>query len=100
MRRSAIRTFSGIVTFTLPALVAVIGVSLDDSTPQHDPRYAALIPVVLWSSVVLAALVPAGLIMTSTLSWPRRVGMTVAMLCVLVLECGLTGYIVLMRGLR
>jgi len=100
MRRSAIRTFSGIVTFTLPALVAVIGVRLDHSTLQHDPRYAALVPVVLGSSVALAALVPAGLIMTSTLSWPRRVGWTVAMLCVLILECGLAGYIVLMQGLR
>jgi len=100
MRRSAIRTFSGIVTFTLPALVAVIGVRLDHSTLQRDPRYATLIPVVLWSSVALAALVPAGLIMTSTLSWSRRVGLTVAMLCVLVLECGLASYIVLMQGLR
>jgi hypothetical protein len=100
MRRSAIRTFSGIVTFTLPALVAVIGVRLDHSTLQHAPGYAALLPVVLWSSVVLAAVVPAGLIMTSRRSWPRRIGWTVAVLCALVLECGLAGYVVLMQGLR
>lgn len=98
MQRPPFRAFIGIVAFTLPALVVVIGRRLDRSTLQHDPRYAALIPTVLWSSVVLAALVPAALIMTSPLSWPRRVGLMVATLCLLVLECGLAFYVVLMGG--
>jgi len=58
MRRPLFRAFIGIVAFTLPALVIVIGRRLDRSTLQHDPRYATLIPIVLWSSVVLAALLP------------------------------------------
>jgi hypothetical protein len=99
MRRSAIRTCAGIVAFTLPALVGAIGVRLDHSTLQHDPRYVASIPLMLWSSVGLAVVVPGSLIMTSKLSWPRRIGLTLAMLCLLVLECGLTGYIVLLAGL-
>jgi hypothetical protein len=38
--------------------------------------------------------------MTSKLSWPRRIGLTVAMLCLLALECGLAGYIVLVGGVH
>ena len=92
-RRVATKTFAGIVSFTLPVLVAVIGVRLDHSTLRQDSRYAALVLPVLLSSVGLAAVVPAALIMTSKLSWPRRIGLTVAMLCLLALECGVTFYI-------
>jgi hypothetical protein len=95
-RRAATKTFAGIVTFTLPVVVAAIGVRLDHSTLQHDTRYVASIPLMLWSSVGLAAVVPAALIMTSKLSWPRRVGLTVAMLCLLALECGFTVYIAML----
>ena len=100
MRKRGIRALAGIVTFTLPVLVAVIGVRLDHSTLRQDPRYAALVLPVLLSSVGLAAVVPAVLIMTSKLSWPRRIGLTVAMLCLLALECGLAGYIVLVGGVH
>jgi hypothetical protein len=93
MQKPWIKAFAGIVTFTLPVIVAVIGVRLDHSTLGHDPRYKALVLPVLLSSVGLAAVVPAALIMTSKLSWPMRVGLTVAMLCLLALECGFTFYI-------
>jgi hypothetical protein len=99
-RKPGIRALAGIVTFTLPVLVAVIGVRLDHSTLRQDPRYAALVLPVLVSSVGLAAVVPAVPIMTSKLSWPRRIGLTVAMLCLLALECGLAGYIVLVGGVH
>ena len=99
MRRSAIRAIAGIVAFAQPVLVAVIGVRLDHSTLSHDPTYGALALPVLLSSVGLAVVVPGGLIMTSKLSWPRRIGLTLGMLCLLVLECGLTGYIVLLAEL-
>jgi hypothetical protein len=97
-RRAATKTFAGIVTFTLPVLVTVIGVRLDHSTLSHDPTYEALALPVLLSSVGLAAAVPAALIMTSKLSWPRRIGLTVVMLCLLALECGFTFYIALLSG--
>jgi len=48
---------------------------------------------VLFGSAGLAAVVPAVLIMTSNLSWPRRIGLTVAMLFLLALDCGFTFYI-------
>jgi hypothetical protein len=71
-------------------------VRLDHSTLGHDPTYAPLVLPVLLSSVGLAAVVPAALIMTSKLSLPRRVGLTVALLCLLVLECGFTFYIAML----
>ena len=58
----------------------------------------ALIPVVLWSSIALATLVPAALILASTLSWPQRIGLMVVMLRLLALESGLAFYLVLMAG--
>ncbi len=100
MRKPWIRVLAGIVAFALPALVCVIGMRLDRSSLRHDPTYERLILVVLCSSVLLATVVPAALIMTSTGSLPRRIGLTAAMWCLLVLECGLAGYIVLMGGLR
>lgn len=54
----------------------------------------------LLSPVILAALVPAYLIMTSTLSLLRRIGLTAAVWWLLTLECELMVYIVLMAGLR
>lgn len=96
-----LRAIVGLVAFTLPVLVVVVGMHLDRSHIEPgDQTTARLIEIVLWGSMVLAALVPSALIMTSTLSWPRRVGLTVATLCLLVLECGLTFYIALMSGLR
>jgi len=96
MRRSAIRKFVGIVAFLLPIPVAVIGVRLDHSTLGHDPIYGALALPVLLTSVGLAAVVPGALIMTSKLSRPKRVGLTVAMLCLLALECGFTFYVAML----
>jgi hypothetical protein len=95
MRRSAIRTFVGIVAFLLPIPVAVIGVRLDHSS-GHDPTYGALALPVLLTSVGLAAVVPGALIMTSKLSRPKRVGLTVATLCLLALECGFTFYVAML----
>jgi hypothetical protein len=87
----------GLVAFTLPVLVVVIGMRLDRSPIQpSDLRYTELIQIVLWGSIALAALVPVALIMTSTLSWPRKLGLTLAMWSLLVLECGLTFYIALL----
>ena len=96
MRRLAVRSFAGIVAFTLPIPAAVIGVRLDHSSLSHDPTFGALALPVLLTCVGFAAVVPGALIMTSKLSWPRRVGLTVAMLCLLALECGFTFYIAML----
>lgn len=100
MRKAWIRGLAGSVAFASPALVCIIGMHLDRSSFKHSPTYKSLIPVVLGGSLLLAAVVPAVLIMTSALSLPRRVGLTAAMLCLLALECCLAFYIVLMAGLR
>jgi hypothetical protein len=100
MRKPWVRRLAGTVAFTLPALVCAIGMRLDRSSFGHNPRYTTLIPVVLCGSLLLAAVVPTILIMTSTLPLPRRIGLTAAMLLLLAIECGLSFYIVLMGGLR
>lgn len=100
MKTPWIKGLTGTVAFGLPALMCVIGMRLDRSNLAHDPRYKSLILVVLCSSLFLAAVVPAALIMTSTLSLLRRIGLTAAMWCLLVLECCLAFYILLMEGVR
>ena len=90
----------GIVAFTLPVLVVAIGMHLDRPPIRPADRYAALIPILLWGSIAVAALVPAAVIITSKLSWPRRIGLTVAVLCLLILECGFAFYIALLSELR
>ena len=94
------RGLIGITAFCLPALVSVAGVNLDRSGLDLGQRYAAWIPRVIWSSVLLAAVVPAACILTATLSWPRRIGLTAAMLCLLAVECGLAFYVGLMMSMR
>lgn len=100
MRKPWIKALAGFTAFVLPALICLIGVRLDRSSIGHHPAYEPWIPVGLCSSVLLAAVVPSALIMTSTRSLPRRIGLTATMLCLLAIECGLAGYIVLMEGLR
>jgi hypothetical protein len=100
LRKPWIRGLAGFVAFASPAFVCFIGVHLDRSSFRHSPTYKSLIPVVLGGSLLLAAVVPAVLIMISALSLPRRIGLTAAMLCLLVLECGLAFYVVLMEGLH
>lgn len=98
MRNPWVRGGVGMIAFALPALIVVPGLRLDQSSLRHDPTYAKLVPVMLWSSVILAAVVPAVLIMTSALSLPRRIGLTIAVWCLLALECWLAIYIVLLSG--
>jgi len=54
----------------------------------------------MWSSLLLAAVVPAFLIMTLAMPLSRRIGLTIAVWCLLAVECGLAFYVVLMAGLR
>ena len=83
------RRLIGITAFCLPALLTVAGVSLDRSRLPLDQRYAAWIPKVIIGSMLVAAVVPAACILTSTLPLARRIGFTAAMLCLLAVECGL-----------
>ena len=94
------RGLIGITAFCLPALVTVVGIGVDRSGRPLDPGIAAWLPKVIWSSVLLAAVVPAACILTSTLSLPRRIGLTAAMLCLLAVECGLALYLGLMLSMR
>jgi len=100
MRKSWVRILVGICSFALPALMANIGMRLDESRFRHDPTYRALVPPVMLGSVVLAAVVPAALIMTTALSLPRRIGLAAAVWSLLAIECAVTVYVVLMEALR
>ena len=96
-----LRVIVGLVAFTLPILFVVIGMHFDRSQAQPDDQiYERWIQMLLWGSLVLAALVPSALIMTSRLSWPRRIGLTVVVLGLLVLECVVAFYIALGEALR
>ena len=87
------RRLIGVTAFCLPALVTVAGVSLDRSHLPLDQRYAAWIPKVVIGSALVAAVVPAACILTSSLPLARRIGFTAAMLCLLAVECGLALFI-------
>ena len=78
--------------------MGAIWLHLDLSTLEHDPRYMVSVPLILWSSVGLAAVVPASLIMTSKLPWVGRIGLTIAMLCLLALEFGMTVWILVLKA--
>ena len=82
------RRLIGVTAFCLPALVTVAGVSLDRFRLPLDQRYATWIPKVIIGSVLVAAIVPAACILTSSLPLARRIGFTAAMLCLLACECG------------
>ena len=72
---TSIRWLAGSVSFFLPAVVATIAKHLDDSSLRHDPRYKAFIPLAVWSSLVLALLVPCLLVMRMPISLSRRIGL-------------------------
>lgn len=80
---------AGAAAFAVPAVSTVIGIRVDQSSFRYEPAYGALIPAVFYGSVFLAAAVPAALILTSTLSLPRRIGLTAAVWCLLAIECGI-----------
>ena len=58
MRKRSIKAIAGLAAFALPSLVAVVGMCLDRSRLRYNVSYAASIPLMLWSSVILAAVVP------------------------------------------
>lgn len=100
MRNPWMKGIAGVVSFSLPALMCVVGLRLDRSSIGHDPRFGVLIPVALIASLLLAAGVPAGMIASSALSLPKRIGLTLAIWCLLALECSLALYMGLMSSLR
>jgi len=100
MQQPFLRWAVGVVTFSLPAIVAAIGIRLDHSSLRNDASYADAAPIMIWGSLFLAVLVPASLILTSKQSWPRRIGLTLAVLCLLAAECAVAFFIGLGSGLR
>ena len=100
MQKPLLRWAVGVVTFALPAIVAGLGIRLDHSSLRNEPSYAAAAPIMIWGSIFLAVLVPASLILTSQQSWPRRIALTLAIWCLLALECAVAFFVVLGSGLR
>jgi len=86
MRSNLIKWLCGIFAFLLPVAVAMMGKRLDHSAYRHDATYKALIPAVVCGALLLATLVPAILLMTSRMRLPYRMGFTVAVWALLVLQ--------------
>jgi hypothetical protein len=86
MRSPLIKWLVGNLAFLLPAIMAVVGEYLDRSRFSHDPVYTSLIPFVFWGSVLLAAIIPAALVMTTRMPLSRRIGATGIVWCGLLLE--------------
>ena len=100
MRNPWRKRIVGIVAFALPALMSVVGMRLDRLSFGHDPAYARLIPPVMWASLLVAVIVPAAFVMTSSLSLRKRVALTASILCLLAIECVLVVYIGLLSALH
>jgi hypothetical protein len=86
MGNSLIKRVVGGGAFLLPAMMAAVGEQLDHSRFRYDPLYTSLIPYVFWGAVILAAVVPAALVMTARMPLTRRIGMVGVILCGLLLE--------------
>ncbi len=99
MQRPWFRWVAGIIAFALPVLAVAIGLRLDHSSPRRNPTYTASVPFMLFGSIFLAAIVPAAPILSSKQSLLRRVGLTIATLGLLALECAITFYIAMMSQL-
>jgi hypothetical protein len=68
----------GFVALILPAVVAFAGIRLDHSAIGRDRIYAALALPTIVVSLILAAMVPAGLILTIRRSWGQRIAIVLA----------------------
>src|SRR5215467_9871216 len=99
MQRPWFRWVVGIIAFALPVLAVAIGLRLDHSSLRRNPTYTASVPFMLFGSILLAAIVPAALILSSKQSLLRRLGLTIATLGLLALECAITFYIAMMSQL-
>ena len=86
MHSNIMKWLVGSLAFFLPAAIAAIGKRLDRSDFRHDATYSALIPVVCWSSILLAIAIPTVLVMRTRMSLRRRMGVTGVIWCLLLLE--------------
>src|SRR5579863_7616195 len=96
MRTCIAKWLFGCAAFVSPAVVAVIGQKLDHSPFRQDPTYKSLIPVFVWGSLALSALVPAILVMAARASAWRRVGCLMGIWFLLLVELYWTFFVVLM----
>ena len=75
----------GIAAFFLPALVGVTGTFIVN-LPAMDGRGGEALDFFVRASVLLAAVVPAALIMIAPTTLARRLGFTAIVWCLLLLE--------------
>ncbi len=76
----------GCVAFFLPAAIAALGKRMDQSAFRNDPTYAAFIPVVCWTSLLLAIAVPSVLVMRAKMTLLLRSSFLFLIGCLLLLE--------------
>ena len=77
---------AGVCAFMAPAALAALARHLDRSAFRHHPTYTALIPIAALGSLVLAAFLPAALIIRTRVTLPGRLGMLLGLWCLLVVQ--------------
>jgi len=86
-RQSALlRCLAASVAFLLPTGVALLGRYVDRSTFRADATYKALIPWLVFGSLVLAVTVPAVLVMSARMHLAYRVLITIGVWLLLAVE--------------
>lgn len=86
MCNSLIKRVVGVGAFFLPAMVAAVGEVLDHFHVSYDPVYTSLISYVFWGAFLLAAIVPAVLVMKARMPVTRRISMVGVIWCGLLIE--------------
>jgi hypothetical protein len=81
-----IKRVVGVGAFFLPAMVAAVGEVLDHFHVSYDPVYASFISYVFWGTFLLAAIVPAVLVMKARMPLMRRVSLVGVIWCGVLIE--------------
>lgn len=89
MRPTAVRWSVGTLAFFLPALLGLIGDALGRSPSTNGSRLVENLPSMFVLSLILAAGVCAGTIITAPISFGRRFGLVAAVWSTLIFEAWL-----------
>jgi hypothetical protein len=90
MRPTVIKWSVGTVVFSLPGLLGLIGDALGRSPATNGSRLDESMPSMFVLSLILAAGVCAGIIVTAPISFGRRLGFVAAVWSMLLAEAWLT----------
>jgi hypothetical protein len=90
VRPTAVKWSVGIAAFFLPGLLGIVGDALSRSPATNGSLFVKGLPGMFVLSVILAAGVCTGTIMTVPISFGRRLGFVTGVWCTLLAEAWLT----------